>query len=136
MFSIKLPTTAAGISIGYMSFFPLAFAFLFFGWYMHTSASMLSGAFLAIYVGFLCSQLWLHITAFPKQIYQVEWLFMGIALAPMPLWLYTLFFASVNDDKAACLVLPALTYFIAMRLPSPKCPQERVPVWQKRTLAG
>jgi hypothetical protein len=128
----KAHPPAGRILIGYFAFFPVGFAFMFLGLIRHTDASIISGALLGMYIGLLCPQIWMHLAAYPNQIYKVEWLFIAIALSPIPLWLYTMFFVQISDNHPVLLMLPVLTLFLAAQLPSPKCPQERVPIWHKR----
>lgn len=104
---------------------------MFLGLHMHTGASMISGSFLGIYVGLLCPLIWAHLAAYPNQIYKGELLSIAVALSPMPLWLYAMFFWHLSDDRALCLALPVTTLYLATLVPSPKNPQERVPVWQR-----
>jgi hypothetical protein len=131
MFSIKLPTSAGLILLGYFTLMLTGIAIMLLGLYMHTGASMIAGSLLGMYVGLLFPQFWAHLTAYPTQVYKVEWLFMGIALIPVPIWLYAMFFCQLSDDHAVRLVFPAITLYLATLLPSPKHPQERVPVWQR-----
>ncbi len=130
MFSIKLPTTAGPILFGYFALMLTGLAIMLLGLHMHTSTSMVAGGLLGIYVGLVCPLFWSHIAAFPYQVYKLEWLFMGITLLPVPLWLYSMFFWQLSDNQAMLLVFPALTLYLATLLPSPKSTQERVPVWQ------
>ena len=114
------------------------FALMFSGIRVGSPTTVVSGAFLGMYIALLGSILWMHLCAYSGQIYKSEWLFMVIALAPVPFWFTTLFFLPhLCDNSAPLLALPCITLFVAMSLPDKKTSAvliERVAVWNKRVI--